>query len=110
MNRQTISPIGDSAVLIHFGDEIDLATNQRVHALDARLRARALDGIVETVPAYATLLVHYDPLVLTHERVAEWLKAEMEIVEEATSREGRRIEVPVQYGGERGPDLFSVAQ
>ncbi len=33
-------PVGDSGLLIHFGDEIDLAVNQRVHALDGLLRAR----------------------------------------------------------------------
>lgn len=110
MNAQEISPLGDSSVLIRFGDEIDLTTNLHVHAFDARLRAHALLGIVETVPAYASLLVHYDPLVLTYARVVEWLRAEMEIAAEITQRDPRRIEVPVQYGGERGPDLGFAAE
>lgn len=102
-------PLGDSSILVHFGDDVDLATNLRVHALDARLRLGPLDGIVETVPAYATLLVHYDPLGVTFAQVTEWLQSQLAIVEDAASREPRRIEVPVKYGGELGPDLQFVA-
>jgi KipI family sensor histidine kinase inhibitor len=102
-------PLGDSSVLVHLGDEIDLPTNLRVHALDARLRAHPLGGIIETVPAYATVLVHYDPLVLAFDDVSNWIQSQMALVDEGTSREPRRIEVPVHYGGEHGPDLAFVA-
>jgi allophanate hydrolase subunit 1 len=60
-----IVPLGDAALLVQFGDEIDLAINQRVHALDAQLRKNAIGGVIEMVPAYASLAVHYDPLALT---------------------------------------------
>lgn len=102
-------PFGDSALLVHFGDAIDLALNQRVHALDARLRAHPIPGVTETVPAYATLLICYDPLALTYAQLSMWVRAEMDRVESAVSRKPRRIEVPVRYGGEDGPDLEAVA-
>lgn len=101
--------LGDSALLIRLGDEIDPALNRRVHALDLRLRAKALPGVIETVPAYSSIVVHYDPLVLTHARVAEWAEAEIPGAELTASAKPRRIEVPVQYGGEGGPDLRFVA-
>ena len=106
-----ILPLGDSSLLIHLGDDIDLATNLRVHALDARLTSSQFrpEGIIETAPAYATLLVHYNPLVLTSAQVIDWLRAEMTVIEEAAARRPRRIEVPVRYGGEAGPDLAFVA-
>lgn len=102
----SLIPFGDSALLIKFGDEIDLAINQRVHNLDALLRAKQIIGVIETVPAYATLLVYYDPLILTFAQIVEQVKTEMESVEENISRKPRRIEVPVRYGGE---DLQFVA-
>ena len=102
----SLIPFGDSALLIKFGDEIDLSINQRVHVLDALLRARKISGIIETVPAYATLLVYYDPLVLTFAQIVERAKTEMAWVEENISRKPRRIEVPARYGGE---DLQFVA-
>lgn len=104
-----ILPLGDSSLLIRLGDGIDLATNLRVHVLDARLRQASLPGIVETVPAYATLLVHYDPLIATVGQLTEALKSEMAVVHQGMDRKPRRIEVPVRYGGESGPDLPFVA-
>lgn len=67
--KPRLVPLGNSAVLVQLGEEIDPALNCRVHALDARLRGFAIQGVTETVPAYASLLVHYDPLVLTYGRV-----------------------------------------
>ncbi len=106
---QHIFPLGDSSILVRFGDGIDLATNLRVHALDARLRVRPPSGVLETAPAYATLLVHYDPLVVTYAEVARWLEGEIDRAGEVAARKPRRLEVPVQYGGEHGPDLAFVA-
>jgi len=107
--KPKLLPLGDSALLIQFGTEIDLETNQRLHTLDALLRAELIPGIIEMVPAYATLLVHYDPFVLTYAKISDWINAEMERVESSASRKPRRIEVPVQYGGASGPDLEWVA-
>ncbi len=104
--KPQLIPFGDSGLLIKFGDEIDLAVNQRVHNLDALLCAKPINGVIEAVPAYATLLVHYDPLVLTFAQIVERVKTEMESVEENFFRKPRRIEVPVRYGGE---DLQFVA-
>jgi inhibitor of KinA len=107
--RPRIIPLGDAALLIQFGDEIDLEINQRVHALDALLCADALDGIVECVPAYATLLIHYDPLTLSYAQISGWVESKLDQVGSGTTRQPRRIEVPVSYGGASGPDLEWVA-
>lgn len=101
--------MGDSALLVRFGDEIDPAVNRRVHELDALLRADRIAGVIESVPAYATLLVHYDPLVLTYAQASGWVNGELDKVKSTALHEPRRIEVPVRYGGEHGPDLEFVA-
>ena len=71
-----IVPLGDAAVLIQFGDEIDLTINQRVHMLATLVNASSLDGIIEAVPAYGTLLVHYDPLILSFTQIKNDLARE----------------------------------
>ncbi len=106
----SILPLGDSALLIHLGDEIDPAINRRVHALDALLRMHSEPGVAELVPAYATLLVHYDPLVLTYAQVSAWAEAHMHEASDTFAQPAHRIEVPVRYGGEQGPDLRAVAE
>jgi KipI family sensor histidine kinase inhibitor len=107
--KPSLVPLGDAALLVQFGGEIELAVNRRIHALDARIRAHKIPGVIETVPAYTSLLLHYDPLVLTYAQVVDWVKAELPQVDAQASSPPRRIEVPVRYGGEDGPDLEFVA-
>jgi len=55
------------------------------------------------------LLVHYDPFVLSFTQIKNILRAKLTQIQENESRKARRVEVPVRYGGELGPDLKSVA-
>jgi len=104
-----LKPLGDSAVLLQLGDEINPALNQRVHGLNVLLQANALAGILETVPAYSTLLIHYDPLTLTFDQVTDWVRERMTQLDDAYHRTPRKLEVPVRYGGASGPDLETAA-
>lgn len=101
--------MGDSAVLVQLGEEIDLTVNRSVHLLASLIDAAPLGGITETVPAYRTLLVHYDPLALTDSQLFEWLHGKLEQIQHADTKKPRQIVVPVQYGGEYGVDLAFVA-
>jgi inhibitor of KinA len=102
-------PLGDCALLVELGDKIDPAINQRVHALNAFLQTLSIAGIVETVPAYCTLLVHYDPLILTFNQVTHWVRDRLTRLDDSFQRRPRRLEIPVQYGNASGPDLEAVA-
>ena len=104
-----IKPLGDSALLIQLDEKIESSINRRVHALNSLLQAAFVDGILETVPAYCTLLVHYDPLILTFDQAVCWVRRQMERVDDSTHRAPRRLEVPVRYGGASGADLETVA-
>ena len=66
--------------------------------------------MIELVPAYATLLVHYDPLIIGYAEVADWARGRMDRAQEAIASPRSRIDVPVRYGGAYGPDLRSVAE
>lgn len=101
--------LSDSSILLTLGDSIDPQINRRVHALAAALKLDPLPGVSEAVPGYASLVVHYDPLVLTYAQVTDWLSAHIETAAENTVRAPRRIEIPVEYGGEYGLDLDFVA-
>jgi KipI family sensor histidine kinase inhibitor len=107
--KPNIVPLGDSALLVQLGDEIDITINQRIHSLAALINASPVEGLIETVPAYGTLLIHYDPLVLDYSKANQWARSKLEQVQDSKPEKPRRIEVPVKYGGEYGPDLESVA-
>lgn len=102
-----LKPLGDSAILIQLGDEIDPILNQRIHALDALLQAIPI--INETIPAYCTLLVHYDPLKSTYNEIKILVEEKLSLIEDSTHRPSRRLEIPVLYGNASGPDLEPAA-
>lgn len=99
-----VLPVGDRAVTVELSATLDAETVARVRALDDRVRAGALPGI-QTVSAYASLLVVYD-----RERVpfAELRTALLELSRnlELSEGSGRRVEIPALYDGE---DLEEVA-
>jgi inhibitor of KinA len=107
--KPKIVPLGDSALLVQLGDEIDITINQRVHALAALINISHLSGVIETVPAYSTLLVHYDPLILTNAEIHNWVGEKLDHTQDVSLRKPRQVEVPVRYGGEYGVDLQFVA-
>lgn len=69
MNAPRFLPLGDSALTVEFGDEIDPDLMARVATLDQTLTAEPLDGIVELVPTYRSLTIHYDPLTCSLEQL-----------------------------------------
>ena len=56
---------GEAALVVEFGREVDPAANDRVLALDAVLAAQSVAGLRELVPTYRSLMIHYDPLILS---------------------------------------------
>ncbi len=108
--KPKIVPLGDSSLLVQLGDEIDILVNLRIHALAALIVATPIEGIIETVPAYGTLLIHYDPLILTYSKINQWARSKLEQIQGSQRTQSRHIEVPVRYDGEHGPDLESVAE
>ena len=56
---------GDRALVVEFGDRIERALSDDVLRLDASLRSSRLPGVVETVPTFRSLMVHYDPVATT---------------------------------------------
>ena len=68
MPEYRVLPAGDTALVVEFGEHIDRQLSAWVLALARRLNEARLDGIVETVPTFRSLMVHYDPLVLSDGR------------------------------------------
>ena len=108
-----IERFGEAALLVVLGDRVDATVNDRVHRLAARLGVRAapIGGLGAPVPAYASVLLPFDPLVLEEAAVRDMIAAALD-AEDGPSLPVDRAEVvsvPVRYGGSDGPDLAEVA-
>ena len=64
-------PGGDRFLLIEFGNEMRLDLNFFVHGVARAIATERTRGVIETSPAYASLLVHYDPNEVSLDRLKE---------------------------------------
>lgn len=110
-----VLPLGDCAWTIEFGDRIDLEVNARVMALaDSLAQAcRAADwavlkGVVDIVPAFRSLTVHFDPLMTDAAELERCLEG-FAGAARGVARAGRCWRLPVCFEEELAPDLGRVA-
>lgn len=107
-------PFAEDALLLRFDHRIDAAINARVHAAVAALQ-RDLP-LLECIPAYASVLLRFDPLTWRDANAADPHQALERAVRaalgagETSPPSPREREIPVCYGGVHGPDLAEVAQ
>ncbi|HEX3729366.1 MAG TPA: 5-oxoprolinase subunit PxpB [Opitutaceae bacterium] len=119
----TFAALGDSAVVVTLGGGESEAVLARVRALAQALEEAKLPGVVDIVPAYASIAVFRREPSAGHPSFDE-LRQAIEAVAKAATGKVRRlrrrlrarkaaaplVEIPVCYGGEFGPDLPEVAE
>ncbi len=96
-------------MVIEFGSEIDPEINALVHRATAAIERAELDGVIELVPTYRSLMVHYDPS-LVHPDALQNTILSLDMNEMAESGGQRIVEIPTLYGGDFGPDIGFVAE
>ena len=109
MNQYQLYTEGDSSILIVFGDSINPETNQRIASTVRLIREQKIEGIVDMIPAFVSLLVNYNPLVISYENLRTRLEKILQMKTQAAETVRRVYEIPVCYGGEYGPDLQNIA-
>src|SRR5437868_790290 len=118
MNLEIV-PLGDQALILKFGEQIDLACVRRIQDACEHLASARLPGIVELVPAATSLTLFYSVADLADAgapvgQLIPWLSARVReriaaIPESNQPTPARSFDIPVCYGGVFGPDLDAVA-
>ncbi|MBU0969581.1 MAG: 5-oxoprolinase subunit PxpB [Proteobacteria bacterium] len=99
---------GDTGFLVEFGEGIAPAINARVRAMTRALENKKPQGVREIIPTYRSILVIYDPGKTCPDTlfpVIEQLETSLKTLE---PERARRVEIPVCYGGDFGPDMENV--
>jgi KipI family sensor histidine kinase inhibitor len=104
----TIRPASDRALYLVFGDEISIEMHQTVARATRALHG--VRGLRNLHPGYASVMVDFDPRLLTHNEAAALIRETLDRHEDDVAPEPRHIEIPVAYGGAGGPDLGDVAR
>jgi inhibitor of KinA len=99
---------GEAALLVEYGQAIDPAIHERVLALDEALRAGRIDGVIEMVPTFRSLMIHYDPLRIDRESLVSAVKG-LETRPSSGRQSPVRWTIPCCYEDELGEDLREIA-
>ena len=100
---------GESALVVEFGRIVEPALHDRVLALDAAVTKARIDGVIETVPTYRSLMVHYDPRQLGREELARKVQLLLARTTSVTIAPARR-NVPACFQLPYAEDLSEVAR
>lgn len=99
----------DRALTVEFGNEISERMNHRVRAFCLLLEQSDIPGIVELVPTYRSVMIHYEPHIIRQGQLIASIRRIVEETPDIHLPESEIVDVPVYYGGESGPDLSVVA-
>jgi inhibitor of KinA len=99
---------GDTALVVEFGDRVDRELSAAVLALAQGLEAERIEGVVETVPTFRSLMVHYEPLAIPAASLVARIDALMRKLK-APQIVGRLWRLPVCYEPRFAIDLEDVA-
>ena len=105
-----LSVLGDSCVSVQFADVIDPVVNDQCVALAGVLTQRGIRGVRDVVTTYNAVTVHFDPSLVESATVVRELRALADDPPRISGAGSRTIDIPVNYGGEFGPDLRAVAE
>ncbi len=109
-NNIRILTAGDSSLLVEFGKEISPEINRKIAATVQLMKEQHIEGVVDMIPAFCSLLVNYDPRVVRYDKMKKRLESLVRMDIKVGAEKRRIFEIPVVYGGEYGPDLAAIAQ
>jgi KipI family sensor histidine kinase inhibitor len=101
---------GDQAIVIELGDEISAECNRQVHNLRKAIEREAIEGVVDLIPTYRSLLIQYDGTQVSYADMASRLASLQTITTETEEEAPTVVHLPTLYEGDYGPDLGFVAE
>lgn len=105
----SITIAGDLALNLEFADTITPETSTMIRIAAQNLTEDPIEGIVELVPTFCSLMVYYNPLEVTFDELSCRLRGKLRGLDSADVFVKKIVQIPVCYGGEYGPDIQTVA-
>ena len=102
--------LGDSALLVVAGNSVSPQINSQVRGLITEIQEKDWPGILEMVPSYSSLVIHFNPLVLSVSAIESLICDVWDLAAAVEERSGKIISIPTLYGGNFGPDIDEVSE
>lgn len=105
-----IEVVGIDCLMLRLFDEIDEAHMPWLLAATRRLRETFGAALIDLVPSYTTLLVHYDLGQLDDDQARERVAQALHDLQPDAAGQARELEIPVWYDTSVGPELEALGQ
>jgi len=99
------------SLVIYFGDKIGSDVAKEVRRVFYSLKEAQVDGIVEIIPSYTSIMISYDFMNFSYEQICKKIEDTLEDADEFYKETTTRcIILPVYYGEDVGLDLADMAK
>lgn len=105
----TLMPLGDAGVLVKFSNSLSDSANRRAIGFSRLAEERKLPGVVEIVPNLVSVLLRYDPDIVSFSTLAGEVRMALQNTLEPDAARSVNHEISVRFGGKAGPDLAEVS-
>ena len=101
---------GDSAITVEFAKEMSEETNRKIRFLASEIERKGIKGVKETVPAFVSMTVYFDPFVISGKKLEKKILKIIKSYKESSAGTRRVFLIPVCYEGEYAPDMKDVCE
>ncbi|MCG2836043.1 5-oxoprolinase subunit PxpB [Photobacterium sp. WH77] len=103
--------VSETCLMVHLADEIDLSLTPLIGRLVSQIQADFPHQLIEIVPSYTSILIHFHPDQITERLLRERISlCHSQWQDKPVSAVGKVIELPVYYHPDVGPDLIPLAE
>jgi KipI family sensor histidine kinase inhibitor len=100
----------ESAVMVYFEQKIAADIASLVNQARPLIQRALGKHLVELLPSYASIMVVFNPFSCDHFQVKQQLSQALSALSPASKSHGKRVELPVYYSEQSGPDLALIAK
>ncbi|UIP29043.1 5-oxoprolinase subunit PxpB [Photobacterium sp. TLY01] len=103
--------VSETGLMVHLADEIDVSLTPLIGRLVSQLQADFPHQLIEIVPSYTSILIHFHPDKVTERLLRERISlCHSQWQDKPVATVGQVIELPVFYHPDVGPDLLPLAE
>ncbi|WP_214000541.1 5-oxoprolinase subunit PxpB [Arsukibacterium sp.] len=106
----SLTVASENAVMVYFEQKMAADIAGLVQQAGPLIRHALGPHLLELLPSYASIMVVFNPFSTDHFAVKQWLQQALSALTAGSSKPGRRVELPVYYSEQSGPDLALIAK
>lgn len=108
--KARIEVVGIDCLMLRLFDEINEAHMPWLLAASRRLRDTFGAALIDLVPSYTTLLIHYDLAQLDDDQARQRVAQALHELQPDAGGQARELDIPVWYDPSVGPELDALGQ